>query len=279
MNYKSVVVGPMVLLMWLAGAVSAIMIAVTHGSIAWAGAFLAVIPLPVYMAVVIHSGKVARTSRNLPWVQLLTALGLVLVLYSTIFVGLAAAPLVLALIGFGFLQWFVRGYSSYGRGKSQAIVLGQPLPDIEFHTLDGQSVTPHDFAGAKTLLVFFRGNWCPLCMAQLKEICARADELAKNSVQVKFISNQSIDQSKTLTEELSLRDNFEVLQDRDLRVAKALAIADIGGTPAMLKDYPADTVMATVIALDEEGRVIFGDEAESYRVRPHPDRFMPVLSS
>ena len=42
--------------------------------------------------------------------------------------------------------------------------------------------------------------------------------------------------------------------------------------------YPADTVMATAIALDAEGKVLFGDETDNYRVRPHPDTFMNVFA-
>ncbi|MGD1868958.1 MAG: hypothetical protein ACFB0F_05475 [Neomegalonema sp.] len=41
--------------------------------------------------------------------------------------------------------------------------------------------------------------------------------------------------------------------------------------------YPADTVMATVVALDANGNVIFGDETDNYRVRPHPDTFLHVF--
>ena len=41
--------------------------------------------------------------------------------------------------------------------------------------------------------------------------------------------------------------------------------------------YPPDTVMATVIALDENGVVLFGDETDNYRVRPHPGMFLQVF--
>ena len=43
--------------------------------------------------------------------------------------------------------------------------------------------------------------------------------------------------------------------------------------------YPNDTVMATVIALDEQGNVIFGDETDNYRRRPHPDTFLGVFET
>ena len=105
----------------------------------------------------------------------------------------------------------------------------------------------------------------------------RGGELAAASVQVKFVSNQSAALSRELAEELNLPDHMEILVDTALRAASALSIVDAGGTPPGMRGYPVDTVMATVVAIDEQGRVIFGDETGNYRVRPHPDTFMPVL--
>ena len=176
-----------------------------------------------------------------------------------------------------FVQWYVWVYSSYGRKKSAAIVKGKPLPELQFKHLDGTPITSASFAGSKTLMVFFRANWCPFCMGQLKEVLAKADRLEEYGVKVKFISNQSIEHSQELAKKLNLPAHFEILQDVDLRAAKALGIDDLGGTPAGMSAYPKDTVKATVIALAEDGAVIFGDETDNYRVRPHPDTFMHVF--
>ena len=43
---------------------------------------------------------------------------------------------------------------------------------------------------------------------------------------------------------------MEVLVDTGLKAADALSIVDRGGTPQGMRGYPADMVMATVIALD-----------------------------
>lgn len=88
---------------------------------------------------------------------------------------------------------------------------------------------------------------------------------------------QGFEHSKTLAEKLKLPDHYEILQDSHLRAARTLGIEDIGGSPAGMSGYPDDTVMATVIATDEEGRVLFGDETDNYRVRPHPDTFIHVF--
>ncbi len=242
----------------------------SNGDEAWHGAFLASAALPLYMAVFVAMGGAPRTSSRLLPVQIVTIIGVVVSASEP-------WPFVTALLSFLGLQWYVFVYSKYRRGKSSSIVLGQPLPVLVFETLEGARVSTEDFVGSKTLLVFFRGNWCPLCMAQLRELLIHAEQLGDALVQVKFISNQGIEKSRELVEKLSLPGHFEILHDHDLRAAKTLSIEDIGGAPPGLKGYPADTTMATVIALDAAGRVVFGDETDNYRVRPHPDSFIPIF--
>ena len=266
-----------------AAILSAIQIWLSANPIAWLGAFLASASLVLYFMVFLAVGGAARTSPRLLTVQIITLLGVALAAYGVFeeypFRSLSALlPLAAALLGFLVLEWYVFVYSRYGRKKSRFIVLGQSLPEIVFETLDGVRVSSQDFLGSKTLLVFFRGNWCPLCMAQLREVRKRADQLADVAVQVKLVSNQSVAKSRELLEKLDLPDHFELLYDRDLRAAKALSIQDIGGTPGGMRGYPPDTVMATVVALDAEGHVVFGDETDNYRVRPHPDTFIPLFA-
>ena len=217
----------------------------------------------------------------LPIVQILSVLGVALTYFTLLSRGISApseyVALGLAFYGAVFVQWFIWVFSSYGRKKSTAIAKGENLPEIPLKQLDGTEITSASFAGSKTLIVFFRANWCPFCMNQLKEVLAKADELKKSGTKVKFISNQGIENSTTLAKKLNLPADYEILQDDDLRAAKALGIADMGGAPAGMSGYPADTVMATVIGLDEEGKVIFGDETDNYRVRPHPDTFLHVF--
>ena len=248
----------------------------------WLGAFVASAALPLYFVGFLACGGAARTSRRLPTLQVVTVAGVALAAYGGFHQYGAESrfgfvPLALALLGLAVLEWYVFIYSRYGRTKSAAIVIGKPLPTVVLQALDGRGVTSRDFEGSNTLLVFFRGNWCPLCMAQLRELTRRADRLAAASVQVKLISNQSVERSRELVSKLNLPSHFDVLHDRGLRAARALSIEDVGGTPPGMRGYPSDTVMATVVALDAEGRVIFGDETDNYRVRPHPDSFIPLF--
>lgn len=274
---------PLIVMNMIGGIGSGIMLWQSNGDFIWLGSLLTTLPLPFLLIVLTNAFGIARTSARLPVIQLLSVVGLAIVGNSLYTVqGLENTDqliaLALAIIGGVFIQWYVWIYSSYGREKSQSIVKGKTLPALSFQRLDKSSLSSTDFTGSKTLLVFFRANWCPFCMNQLKEVLARAEFLKEKGVKVKFISNQGIELSAQLAEKLALPEHFEILQDDDLKAAKTLGIADIGGTPAGMPAYPSDTVMATVIALDKDGKVTFGDETDNYRVRPHPDTFLPVFN-
>lgn len=283
MSLKSKLLMPLLGVAMLVALAGLVMLAVSLGNLAWLGSALAAGALPAYMFLVIGTGQRARTSARLPAVQLAAAAGLVLAAWPLFSAeGTESAsdylPLALALAGYVIMQWYVWIYSSYGRKAGQVIAIGKPLPDVSFDTLDGGSVAISDLRGKKALIVFFRGNWCPLCTAQVREVRDRAGALYEAGVAVKFVSNQDAVRSRELAEQLELPAHMEIVVDTELRAAEALSIVDRGGTPPGMKGYPADTVMATVIALDEQGRVIFGDETDNYRVRPHPDIFMPILA-
>ena len=273
---------PLILLNIAGGVGSAAMLFVSGFNMAWLGAFLTTFPLPFFLMVMTNVFSIARTSQRLPFIQLLSLTGAAMTAWTTVQSTQAlstAGYLSIALTIFGalFVQWYIWRFSPYNREKSQQIVKGHILPEIELNRLNKQSVDSASFKGNKTLLVFFRANWCPFCMNQLKEVLAQADRLKKVGVQVKFISNQGYENSATLAQKLNLPAHFEILQDSDLKAAKALGIEDMGGSPSGMPGYPADTVMATVIGLNENGTVIFGDETDNYRVRPHPDTFLHVF--
>ncbi len=272
---------PLILSNLLGGVASAIMIFISKGDPIWIGTLLTTLPVPFLLLIGTNIFGITRTSARLPLIQLMSIGGVALVvstLYSRgIYAPFEYVALALTIYGALFVQWFIWIFSSYGRKKSTAIVKGKNLPETPLKQLDGTDITSTSFVGSKTLIIFFRANWCPFCVNQLKEIIARADQLKKSGTKVKFISNQGIKNSTNLAKKLNLPADFEILQDDDLRAAKILGIADIGGSPTGMSGYPADTVMATVIGLDENGKVIFGDETDNYRTRPHPDTFLHIF--
>jgi len=64
------------------------------------------------------------------------------------------------------------------------------------------------------------------------------------------------------------------------KVARQLKLLAQNGLPfgMQLLGYDSDTVMPTVVITDAEGKIIFADLTDNYRVRPEPETFMRVLT-
>lgn len=281
---KGKIILPYIVSNMLSGVGSVFIFWMSGYDLIWIGTFFATFTMPFFLVVLAGALGISRTSKNLPVVQLITFGAVTWVVYQINARGgfIATGDYValgLASYGASTMLWYIHIFSNYGRKPSAAIVKGELLPELPLKRLDNTNTTSASFKGDKTLLVFFRANWCPFCMNQLKEVRAKADQLAEAGVRVKFISNQGIRHSEKLAKDLKLPAHFEILQDNKLAAAKALGIEDFGGAPSGMPGYPADTVKATVIALDEDGNVIFGDETDNYRVRPHPDKFLEVFDT
>ena len=281
---KGKLILPYIMTNMLTGFGSAIMFWRSGYDPIWIGTFFATFTLPFFLMVLAGALGISKTSKNLPAIQVVNLAAVTFVAFILFSRGGPAstaeyASIGLAIYGALTMQWYIHIFSNYGRKPSAATIRGMVLPELQLYDLDRSKVSSADFVGDKTLLVFFRANWCPFCMNQLKDVKAQAERLAAAGVKVKFISNQGFKNSEKLAKKLNLPAHFEILQDRDLRAAKTLGIQDIGGAPSGMPGYPNDTVMATVIALDEQGKVIFGDETDNYRRRPHPDTFLHVFET
>lgn len=66
---------------------------------------------------------------------------------------------------------FAGGELAAAPDQIRPILLGSPMPDVALHTLTGQPTTLKAQVGGKpTVLVFYRGGWCPYCNLQLSEL-------------------------------------------------------------------------------------------------------------
>jgi peroxiredoxin len=253
----------------------------SHGlSLIWLGTFLTAMPFVTLYAWARFLKKTARSSRYLPIPTLITVAGLALSIYG--YVQAEAVPytgigLSAAAIGtLGFLL-YVNWYSIFNRRVSDKLSMGKQLPSFEAQQPDGESVNSDVLLGKPALLLFYRGGWCPICMAQVDEVASRYRGLIDRGVQVVLISPQPPDLTRRVAEMYDVAFNFWV--DVDSQAAAALGIINKDGVPiAVRKRYGADTVLPTAIITDAAGKIIFTDQTNNYRVRPNPDFFIDALS-
>lgn len=220
----------------------------------------------------------ARTSRSLTVYSIFILLGF---LISLVFGGIienndvvgSSMSFALVLSWIMYLKWF----SVFEDRNNNILKVGNSLPFFELEDSEKNKVSTEIFLGNSAIYLFYRGNWCPLCMAQIKEIASQYKELEQRGVNMVLISPQPHKYSKNLAEKYKL--NFKFLTDVNNTVAKQLNIYAENGIPAgfQVLGYDSDTVLPTVIITDANGKIVFADLTDNYRVRPEPDTFLKVI--
>ena len=181
-----------------------------------------------------------------------------------------------------FIGWiaYIKWYSIFEKRDDNAILkIGNQLPELELEDIDMNKVYTSSFIGQPAIFLFYRGNWCPLCMAQIKEIAGQYKELEQRGVHIVLISPQPHAHSKSLAKKFNL--NFKFLVDKGNIAAKKLHILAKNSLPLgfQIFGYDSDTVMPTVLITDQKGTLIFSDLTDNYRVRPEPETFIKILNN
>lgn len=124
---------------------------------------------------------------------------------------------------------------------------GDAFPAIPLTTTDGQKQSiPEALAGSYGVVLFYRGSWCPYCMAQLRAFQRASDSFAEAGVKVVALSVDDRDTTAETIDKHKL--TFPVGYGADAR-----AVADVTG--AFVNDDPLH-LQSTGFVLDPQGRVV-----------------------
>ncbi len=260
--------------------VSIAMIAKKGADPGWIGALVAGLPFIGLQLRAHSSWSMARTSHSLHVLTVITLSGFALAVYDFVDRGGegSAALIVAALATAGFLLYDF-WYSTLGRQISDRLATGRQLPDFSLEDSDGNEVTSQSLQGKPVLLMFYRGNWCPICMAQVEEIAGQYKALIDRGVTVCLISPQPPEITGRVADVFGVP--FRFLVDKDLAAARALSIVHDDGVPygPLIGKFGNDTVYPTVIITDPAGKILYTDQTANYRVRPEPEIFFRVLKA
>ena len=263
---------------------AAVMITVTAGQslwasgdvVSWGGVLLVSAPFVLVMSWLLIFRNVARTSARLPALLLLATAGVLLASWGYAQGGSPEAPL-MAIGAWIGLVLYAYWYSSFNRQPSPQLEVGNRLPGFEVLDIAGRTVHSSSFNDKPTIWIFHRGNWCPLCMAQIKEIAGRYQDIREMGVRVALVSPQPHKYNVDLAERFQVP--FEFMTDPCNRAAKTLGIEQRFGLPMGMQvlGYDSDTVLPTVVITDRGGRIVWAHETDNYRVRPEPELYLDVL--
>jgi peroxiredoxin len=246
--------------------------------LSWLGLALAAIaPLGFFIKAFLF--KSARTPRHPVEYSILSGIGLVITMAMSYRYGDAAGFMhIWAFLTLLFWLVYLRWYSVFKGRDAKALSVGSPLPEFPLETMDGHTVSSESFNAKPHLLLFYRGNWCPFCTAQIAELAAAYQRLEALGVTIILISPQSVKKNLQLAKKFDVPMFF--LRDRHNEAAKKLGIFHEWGTPMGMQvlGYDSDTVLPTVILTNAQGKILFADQTDNYRVRPEPEVFEKLIT-
>jgi peroxiredoxin (alkyl hydroperoxide reductase subunit C) len=133
------------------------------------------------------------------------------------------------------------------------IAVGEPAPDFRLADQDGEEVSLADYRGRKLMLVFYPGDFSPVCSDQLSIYQEVKPEIAAKGVELVGVSVDSFFAHKAFQEKIGI--DTTLLSDFEPKgeVAKAYG------------SYfePAGFANRTLVLVDEEGVVAWTYESPS----------------
>lgn len=171
------------------------------------------------------------------------------------------------------------------------ILVGEKIPQVSVTTVDGKSFNINEAVKQKpTILIFYRGGWCPYCNMQLEQLRKIDSDLVELGYQLLAISMDRPEKLQESMDEHNL--NYTILSDSNAEAAKAfgLAFKVDDKTIERYKGYNIDLEAASgekhhilpvpgafVVGTDEV--IYFEYVNPNYKVRIDPDVLMAAAKS
>lgn len=165
------------------------------------------------------------------------------------------------------------------------LLIGEQIPNASLFDVDGSEVQLKEIMNEKpTVLVFYRGGWCPYCNAQLSGLAEAESEIGALGYQIVAISPDPIESLKPTLEEDKL--NYNIYSDPGAKLIQEIGIGF--NTPEKAKGYifkktnkEATDVLPvpTVMIVNTSGEILFEFINPNYKVRLSPELLLANLKA
>jgi peroxiredoxin len=165
------------------------------------------------------------------------------------------------------------------------LLIGEELPDVELADINGSNIALKDVTKKKpTVLIFYRGGWCPYCNLHLSELQTIETDILKLGYQIVAVSPDSPKNLKASVSKNQL--NYTLLSDASTAVASKLGIAYQAPEKSvdMLKKS-SDNLNSGILpvpalfVLNTKGEILFEYINPNYKKRIKGDLLLAVLNA
>lgn len=242
----------------------------------WVAVTVATAQITLYFAW-LYLANVPRTSPGLMGFTIGIFAATMYSIYTSYDQQVASAAPLLALIALSGWMAYVGWYSDLGNRSKEGVRLGKNLPSLELEDYDGNPLRTSDWKGQKRLVIFYQGNWCPICTAQVNELSQFEEQFKQRGLRITLISPQPHELSRRHAKRVGM--DYDFLVDVDNRAARKLGILNEHGLPKGFEvlGYDSDVPKPTTFVLDEAGKVVFADLPTNYRLRTRPQDILSAL--
>jgi peroxiredoxin len=163
---------------------------------------------------------------------------------------------------------------------------GNPVPQVNVRTIEGKTVDLSTLTSDKpSILIFYRGSWCPYCNKHLASLVDVEDDLKALGYQLLAISPDKPEGLKEAAESNNL--GYTLLSDSSADAAEAFGLAFKVGLPTrtLYKGYGIDLEKASgethhilpvpaVYLTDAKGIIHYKYTNPDYKLRLSPEELL-----
>ena len=162
--------------------------------------------------------------------------------------------------------------------SAKPLAKGSAVPDVSLKTIEGKEFSlKKETADKLTVMIFYRGGWCPYCNRHLADVQKAQDDLAKLGYQVLAVSPDGAAELKATTDKEHL--TYTLLSDADLKATEAFGLGfkladdtvekykNYGIKLTAKKDEKFVLPVPAVFLIGKDGKVAFTHYDPDYKKR------------
>jgi peroxiredoxin len=185
-----------------------------------------------------------------------------------------------------------QGLVAASAAEAKPLTVGAMAPDATLQDLKGRDVSLSAILkGKKTVLIFYRGGWCPYCNAHLSGLVTIEKQVTERGFQIIAISpDLPSELNKTLTKDHL---NYELFSDSSAEAMKKFGVAyrlDDVTFSKMRDSFGVDLEKSSghthhilpvpsVFLVDKDGKIVFVHANPDYKVRLKGSEILSAIGS
>ena len=153
---------------------------------------------------------------------------------------------------------------------------GNPLPEFTAVDENGDPLSSNDLRGRPSVLLFVRGNWCPFCSKQVKNLTRFYKEINESGAHLILVTPKPLETTRRVADFFDVK--FEFWLDESLAIGKRLGLVQESGVPDDYdKEYGRDTLWPTSLIIDGDGIIRHTELSRFIADRPDPEKLLRIV--